>query len=403
VSKARIVLLPFLTLTVLGCSAEDETSAGKSLPMTTVSRQDVVVRISATGSIEPIREIEIKSKASGAVLRVPVEAGDVVSAGDLLVQVDTTDVAAELRQTLADLEYRRAEEHLARQERERADDLLSRGMVSPQERDRTELSWARARAAHVSAQTAAERARDRLRETVVRAPSAGTILETFVAGGQIIASATSQVGGGTTLMRMANLRRLYARVLIDEVDLGKVRSGLPVTARVEAYPERSFDGTILKVEPTWREERDVIYFPIVIEIDNAAGLLLPGMTCEAEIHVDRREDVLAVSNHVLVAPSFAPETGELLDIPADVVRQLLDSLGIETTDPTKAVVFVTDSANRFSARAVTMGAKNWEVTEIVDGLEDSTVVAIPPSAAIAKQFAQYLEMIREHAETPGRR
>jgi HlyD family secretion protein len=401
--KTTLPLLACLLWPTFGCSDQSALDESATYAITTVKRQDVVVQISATGRIEPIREVEIKSKASGMVIRVPVEAGDQVKYGNLLAQVDTTDVAADLRQVLANLEFRRSEELLTRREKERANDLLERGMISPQERDRTALEWARAHAGLVSTEAEVDRARDRVHDTVVRAASAGTILETFVAEGQIITSATSQVGGGTSLMRVADLRRLYARVLVDEVDLGQIRPGLPVTVRVEAYPKISFDGTILKVEPTWRKERDIIYFPIVVELDNVDGFLLPGMTCEAKIHVARSENVLAVTNHALVATSFASETAELLHIPANNIHALLDSLGVDVDDPTRAMLFVAGTNGRFAPRVVTMGAKNWEVTEILDGVDDSTTVVIPPSAAIAKQFAEYLKLMRRHASSPGRR
>ena len=151
----------------------------------------------------------------------------------------------------------------------------------------------------VRARVAVDNAKIQLEDTDVRAPVTGTIIEKDVERGTVIASATSNVSGGTTLLKMANLDLVQVRALVDETDVGKVQPGQLATVTVDAYPNRTFDGTVLKIEPQAQTEQNVTVFPVLVRIDNKEGLLRPGMNTEVEIHVGQREGVLAVPNAAL--------------------------------------------------------------------------------------------------------
>ena len=403
--------LTMAAVLLTGCEGQGEEQAARDELLTvTVNRQDIVVQVTATGQIEPIRTIEIKSKASGKILRLPVETGDVVQAGALLAQVDTTEAATQARQRHADLEYVRAQFTIADTRKERAADLFRQGMISKDEYDQEHLNYAQVRSSLVSAEAALEAAEERLGETIVRAPIRGTILAKSVEEGQIISSAMTAVTGGTTLMRMADLARVQVRVLIDESDLGKVQPGQEATVRVEAYPDRQFTGSVLKVEPEGREERDIIFFPVLIQINNEEGLLRPVMNANVEIHIARRESVLALSNDAVKNPQDAKKIAPMLGIEPDSVEALIaaprattgEGTTQRTASPDLAVVFVADTMG-FRAVVVRTGTKNWEYTEIVEGLGEGAEAIIPPSPVIAEQFAEFYKTLRRWRGLPGRK
>jgi len=396
-----------------------------------VKRQNMITDVTSTGRIEPIRTIDIKSKASGKILRLPVETGDVVQTGALLAQVDTTEAATQVRQKRADLEYIQAQLTMAEGKKGRAVDLLRQGMISRDEYDQAILDYAETRSRLISTQAGLESAEERLRETVVRAPTRGTILEKKVEEGQVIASATSLVSEGTSLMKMADLTNMQVRVLMDQTDLGKIRPGQEATIIADAYRGRKFEGRVIKIEPQSKREQ-ITYFPVIIQIDNREGLLLPGMDCTVSIHVSRLENVLTVSTDALVALDEAEKVAPLLDIPQDSVAAAIRAAGGTPTGLTEAassreqipswlrqglprpqptgpsnaaIVFVADSANaRIRSVAIKFGMQDWDVTQITEGLEDGMTAVIPPSAMVAQQFKEYREMMdRFGASLPGKK
>jgi HlyD family secretion protein len=144
--------------------------------------------------------------------------------------------------------------------------------------------------------------------------------------GTVIASATSNVSGGTTLLKMADLNQVQVRTLVDETDIGKLQPGQRATITVDAYPQRPFSGTVLKIEPQAQTEQNVTMFPVLVRIANQEGLLRPGMNTEVEIHVGEREDVLAVPNAALRTQRDVGSAAQVLGLlPEAVQKQLADT------------------------------------------------------------------------------
>jgi HlyD family secretion protein len=411
-------------LLLVACGNGDDVGHGygeRTFLAVAVRRESVTMKVSATGVLQPVQEIDIKSKASGKILRLPVETGQVVERGELLVQVDTSDVAADLRQRLAQIELQRAEYARAERQKVRADGLLVQGMIADDEHDDALLNFTRARVNLVAQESELAKAQERMDETIVRAPARGTILARKVALGQVIASGTSGFSEGTTLMKMADLSTMQVRALVDEADIGKVRTGLQAVVRVDAYPDRTFTAKINKIEPVSEEQQNVTFFPVLIDIDNGEGLLLPGMRSTVDIVIFQKDSVLAVASDALVSVQDAVATGKLLGIPEDTSKALLQragvspmptplpSMGMPGVRPTtgagaqdRAVVFVVDSVG-FHPVVVKTGIRDWKVTEVVEGVAEATQVIVPPSATIAQQFAQYREMARKYTSIVGRK
>ena len=243
--------------------------------------------------------MEVKSKASGEVLQLNAETGQVVKRGAPLVRIDPRNARNALAQAQADLDVAKAKLTNSTSQKHRADELFKTQSITQQEHEQALLDYADARAGVVRSQVAVDNSRIQLEDTDVRAPITGTIIEKDTERGQVIASATSNVSGGTTLMKMADLGLVQVRTLVDETDIGKIQPGQRATVTVDAFPNRPFSGTVLKIEPQAQTEQNVTMFPVSVRIDNKEGLLRPGMNAEVEVHVGRRDSVLAVPNAAL--------------------------------------------------------------------------------------------------------
>lgn len=300
------------------CSGNDP----KSLPVTTtvVQRRDIVIDAQASGVVEPINVVEVKSKAGGVITRVPVETGALVKRGDLLVQVDTRDVNNQLEQAQADLDAAQARYDVSVAQKKRSDDMFAAKVITAQEHETAALDLRNSNTALIRARTALDLAKQRVEDATVTAPSAGTIIERTISEGMVIASATGSVSGGTTLMKMADLNRVRVRALFNEADIGLVRGGQIATVSVDAYQNRPFTGTVEKIEPQAVIQQNVTMFPVLVTLNNEEGLLKPGMNGEVTVTVTELPNVLAVPNDAVRQTREAAAIAVMLNLNPDSVQ-----------------------------------------------------------------------------------
>jgi HlyD family secretion protein len=278
-------------LLFVGCSEEKQVPVYQLVP---VSTRNIVVSASAAGVVEPILTVDIKSKASGELLEMRVDVGDVVAPGQLLVKIDPRVPSNALRQAQADLDVAKASLTNAEAQLRRADELFKTQSITETEYEQANLTAANARAQLIRAQRNLEDAQISFEDTDVRAPSRGVIIQKNVEVGTVISSAVSNVGGGAVLLQMANLDTVQVRTLVDETDIGKIQPGMEVTITVEAYPNQPFEGRVLKIEPQALVQQNVTMFPVLVRIANLNDMLKPGMNAEVEVHIGERQNVLAV-------------------------------------------------------------------------------------------------------------
>ena len=286
-----------------------------------VERRDIVVDAEATGVVEPINVIEVKSKASGQIERMPVETGTHVKPGDLLVQVDTRDVRNQYNQALADLRAAQARVAVAAAQRKRSEDLFKQQIITAQELETAQLDYANAQAQATRADASLDLAQQRLDDATVRAPVAGTIIEKAVSTGQVITSATGAFGGGTLLLKMADLSQVRVRALVNETDIGNIQSGQQATVTVDAYPDRPFRGSVEKIEPQAVIQQNVTMFPVLVAVSNRDGLLMPGMNGEVSVLVERRDNVVSVPIDAVRPPRDITSAAAALGLNPDSVRR----------------------------------------------------------------------------------
>lgn len=306
------------TLAAAACGQAPE-ETGVVVQTAPVEVRDMRITAEAAGELEPVQKVEVKSKASGEILELYVDSGDEVEPGALLARVDPRDVENAHDQAVADLEVAEARLSIAQAQLSRSQELLESEVITAQEYEQRQLEHANAQAALVRAQTNLELAELRLTDVTIRAPMAGTVLEKQVEDGQVIQSATGNVSGGTTLFVMANLDDMRVRTLVDETDMGPLTPGMVATVSVEAFPDRTFQGRVEKIEPQAVVQQNVTMFPVIVLLDNRAGLLKPGMNADVEVLVDERPGALTVPNNAVVDPRELAPAAEVLGLDPQAV------------------------------------------------------------------------------------
>jgi HlyD family secretion protein len=325
-SIVAVVASPLLLAALAGCGDKD--AQPLRIQTALVERRSIVVQAEATGIIEPINVVEVKSRSSGQIIEMPVETGSLVRPGALIVQLDTRDVQNQFDQARADLESAEKQLEVASLQKARSDELLAARIITPQENEGTQLSYANAQSSIVRARTNLDLAQQRLDDARVTAPVLGTIIDKPVALGQVIQSGTSTAGGGTTIVRMADLTKVRARALVNETDIGGVMPGQEAAVIVDAFPDRTFRGTVEKIEPQAVVQQNVTMFPVLVSLENRDGLLMPGMNGEVSIVAERRENVVAVPNEAIRSIREAAQAAAILGIDPDSVQaQLRAAMG----------------------------------------------------------------------------
>ncbi|MCY3730052.1 MAG: efflux RND transporter periplasmic adaptor subunit, partial [Rhodospirillaceae bacterium] len=261
-----------LVLTLAGCAREAPPPVAPLYDTAPVETRPIQVSVDAAGVIEPEITVEVKSKASGEILAIHAETGDVVEGGFLLVEVDQRVPRNTLAETEASLVAARARRDIAETQMERSSTLFGTGTLTETEFEQSQLEFANAEAEVIRSEVALENARIAMDDTQVRAPITGTIIQKSVEPGTVISSPTRDVAGGTVLLRMADLTTVHVRTLVDETDIGKIKPGMPTRVVVAAYPNQPFEGSVLKIEPLAIVEQNVTMFAVLIRLENRGNL-----------------------------------------------------------------------------------------------------------------------------------
>jgi HlyD family secretion protein len=316
----RILQLAALTLAFAACKKADPVPVYEKVA---VERRDITVSASASGAIQPILTVQVKSQASGAVTEMKVQTGDEVRPGQLLAVIDPRLPKSAFDQAQASVDQAQAQFDYARAQLAREDTLFHANAVTEQEYQSSRVSYEQAKTALVNAKANLSDARIAYDQTRVTAPLAGTIITKNVDVGTVISSPTHDVTGGTAMFTMANLDTVQVQALVDETDIGKVQPGMPVSITVDAYPNRPFSGTVLKIEPQATVNQNVTMFPVDVNILNPGHVLKPGMNTEVAVHIGDRTNVLAIPNAALRTPRDVASAAAVLGLDPNVVQQQL--------------------------------------------------------------------------------
>lgn len=320
-SKERLRIALAMVLALGACKkTTDPTVTIETAP---VERRSIVLSAQANGTVEPVDVVEVKSKASGTIIRMPVDIGSNVRTGDLLVQIDPRDVQNQYDQAAADLSSATVSRAVALAQRNRSADLYKQRIITAQEMEQATLGFANADASVIKARTNLSIAQVRLQDATVRAPTNGTIIARPVSEGTVITSATTSASGGTTIMQMADLSKVRMRAFVNETDIGNVKSGQTATVTVDAFPNRRFVGIVEMVEPQAVVQSSVTMFPVLVSLSNADGALKPGMNGAVVMDIARKDNVLAVPSDAIRNARDAATVAPVLGVNADTLKALL--------------------------------------------------------------------------------
>ncbi len=440
-----LFLLGLAALAVVGsaCRGRSRGAAETSAPpeIAQVETRDLDVRAEAAGTIQPFKVVEVKSRVAGELQRLKADTNQKVVAGALLAEIDPRDVNNAFEQAKADREVAKARVQTTTAQARRANQLFDQGVIAAQDRETADLAATNARADLLKAETNYELARQRLGDVKIRAPISGTIIERTVEEGQIITSASGNVSGGTTLVKMADLSTMQARALVDEVDIGRMRPGQPVEVTVEAYPGRIFRGEVEKIEPLAVVDQNITMFPVLVNLPNPEGLLKPGMNAEVAVAIAQRRGVTAVPNAAVVAVKDLVSVGTMLGLDAAAMREKLGATGrgrregggrpmadgeptgkrseqsgrpgrpstspIESSGSSDGAaegtvegaahagfVFVRGAAGP-EARAVRLGVSDWDFTEVLSGVAAGDSVYLISVARMQQQQQRFSDRMRQ--------
>lgn len=382
---------------------------GTKEPTAKVVRGELKVVVSETGTVQPLTKVEIKSKVAGQVAKLMVDVGDKVEKGQLLIQLDTTDMERERSQAEADrasaaarlamlkagarqedisearaqVTQAQAAHDRARADHARSQEAVKAGTITPREAEsaqgeydvtRAQLAGAKSRLAKLVAGSRREEiaeaqaqldkaevrlnaAEDQLSYASIRSPMAGTVIKRGIEAGEMVSPGVSATAQGTSMLTVADLERLVIASNLNQIDVGKVRRGQPVEVRVDSAPGKIFGGAVRKVAPAADKTQDgnstIQTFPIETMLTASdADVLKPGMSADLDIQVTTKAQAL-----------YLP------------VEAVVRGKGDEGT------VSLKGKDQKPAEKKVKIGLTNDHQVEILTGLAEGDTVLIKPASS----------------------
>lgn len=257
----------------------------------TVTHGDLAQTVSANGTLNPVVLVNVGTQISGRILRLHADFNDHVTAGQVLAELDPRLIEAQLRQGRAAVASARADLRLAESEEKRARALVAKNFLSASDLDKASKTVDVARAALETAQARVAYEETNLHYSIIRSPVSGVVISRNVDVGQTVA-ATFQT---PVLYQIAqDLTQMQIDTNLAEADVGGVRVGQGVTFTVDAYPDKTFSGSVKQIRLNPTVQQNVVTYDVVVAVANPERLLLPGMTAVVSIRVAERTGVLRI-------------------------------------------------------------------------------------------------------------
>ncbi len=358
--------------------------------LVTVERGPMTRSVVATGKIEPITKVEIKSKANGIIERLAVDVDHRVEAGQVLAELDKENLNARLREARANLEAARAaltaaeaqarkneieaeapDLAFARSAEQRARSLADQKLISQEALDQARTIYEQAanrqraaqsqllvsrakideaRAQVAQAQAAAERAVEELANSTIKAPIRGTVLTRDVEIGSPVSSILNLGASATLVMTLGDIGQVFVRGKVDEADIGFVKLGMTARITAESFREQTFSGKVTQISPIGVEKDNVTTFEVEVSIDNPGQQLKASMTANAEVILEEKPDALVVPEAAISYDEKKAASVEVADPAADTGRRKVP---------------------------VKVGIGNGTRTEVLEGLKPGDKVVLP--------------------------
>ena len=380
---ALLLIAGVLTAFSHGSSKIDPSKLAK------VEKGDLAKSVVATGKVEPITKVEVKSKASGIVKKLHVEYGDRVKQGQLLCQLDKVEIQAQVEQSRAALlaaqsnlkgaqaDYERAkvdaegpdvpllERAYARNREMQKSGVVSQSALDDAEKEyklavnkqnvaRAQVTVLQAKIAQSEAQVAEDDANlkqfeEQLSYTDITSPMDGIVLSRDVEVGDAVSSILVLGSSATLVMTIGDTSKVYVKGKVDESDIGRVYLGQPARIKVESFKDKTFNGVVTKISPMGVEKDNVTTFEVRVSIDNATGELKAEMTANAEIILEEHKNVLQIPEGAIIY---------------DKDRKA----SVEVPDP--------KGKDGKSKTAINIGISNGAKTEVLSGVKEGDQVIL---------------------------
>lgn len=263
---------------------------------TKIARGDITQAVTATGDLQPVITVDIGAQVSGQIEEVLVDFNSMVKAGDVLARIDESTPTQRLRQAEADLASAEASNQLIQINAQRTKDLFAKNLVSQQELDSASAQLAQSNANLLTRQAAVANARLDLERTVITAPIDGMVLNRNTDKGRTV---NASMNAPTLFTLVNDLTKMQINAAVAEADIGAIAEGQEVKFTVDAFPNRTFNGTVRQVRNAATTTQNVVSYATIIDVNNPDLKLKPGMTANVSIVVQQRLGVLRVENGAL--------------------------------------------------------------------------------------------------------
>jgi len=351
---------------------------GIKLETAKVGRSTITNTVTATGTVEPVTEVEVGTQVSGIIDKLYADYNDVVKAGQLIAEMDKINLQAELRSAEAQLASSKTEFEYQQKNYARSKVLHEKQLISDTDYETATYNYEKAKAAYDQSQASMVKVNRNLEYATITSPIDGVVINRAVEEGQTVAAGFETP---TLFTIAADLTKMQVIADVDEADIGNVEEGQRVSFTVDAYPNDQFEGVVRQIRLGDSESTSsassstssstVVTYEVVITADNPDLKLKPRLTANVTIYTLERANILTLPNKAL---RFIPE-------PA-----IMESLGMTVTDPNAEVqpgkrLVWSRQGNTLSPRQITVGTSNNSVTEVTEGLSEGDEVAVDLASA----------------------
>lgn len=344
-----------------------------------VGRTSITNVVTATGTVEPVTEVDVGTQVSGIIDKLYVDYNDVVTAGQLIAEMDKVTLEAELQSATAQLDKSKSEYEYQQKNYARSKVLFEKKLISDTEYETATYNYEQAKANYEESQASMVKVRRNLEYATITSPINGVVINKAVEEGQTVAAGFETP---TLFTIAADLTKMQIIADVDEADIGSVQDGQRVSFTVDAYPNDVFEGKVEQIRlgessdsstsSSSSSSSTVVTYEVVISADNPDLKLKPRLTANVYIYTMERNDVLSIPNKAL---RFIADAS------------MLEPLGLTVENPTmqapegKRLVWV-EEGTQLKPKAITVGSSNNNVTEVVDGLQEGEIVAVDLSAEV---------------------
>ena len=329
-------------------------------------RQNIHTTITATGTIEPVTSVTVGTQVSGIVSKLYVDYNSVVKKGQIIAELDRTNLTSELNRAKAELTSAESTLNYETANFKRYQTLFDKGLVSANDYESAKLSYEKARQTVNSARESVQKAQTNLGYAIITSPIDGVVLSKSVEEGQTVAASFNTPELFNIAQDLTDMRVIAD---IDEADIGGVKEGQRVTFTVDAFPDDKFEGQVTQVRQEATTTSNVVTYEVVVSAPNKDLKLKPGLTANITIYTLEKNDVLAVPSKAL---RFMP-------------NEALLKKGEQIEDVEAPLKVWTMEGNTFKAHKVETGITNGMLTEIVSGINEGAEVLVDFSISGGEQ------------------